>query len=118
MSSSAPRMLSTLSKALRTRWIVATASWLPSLFSSAARNSLAALSGCSRSWLAAATKRDFDRLARSAVASASSSASVRSCTRCSRLSLTACSAAAASRSAVTSVKLITKPRSGISWPKM
>ena len=70
MSRSAPRMLSTLSKALRARLTVSATSSGEEADSSAARKSFAALSGCSRSWLTAATKRDFEALARSAWASA------------------------------------------------
>ncbi len=55
-------------------------------------NSLAADSGCSRSWLAAATKRDRVALARSAWASASSNSSVRSITRASSVSFARLSA--------------------------
>ena len=83
----------------------------------AAINNLAADKGCNKSWLAAATKRDRLALARSAVASASCSSSVRARTRASSVSFARLRASIADRSAVTSLKLITKPDSGISWAK-
>ena len=72
------------------------------------------------SWLAAARKRVFEMLASSAAlfASASSelrrvSSSVRSRTRFSSVALARSSASAASNDGVTSVKVMTRPPSGI-----
>ena len=117
ISSSAARMSSTdtsafcaLSSASRDR-----ASTLSSSIDE--MNSFAADRGCSRSWLAAATKRDRRRWrARHGPAHppvpacAPSRAPPASRSRGSAPSI-------AARSAVTSVKLITKPRSGISCAK-
>ena len=83
-------------------------------------NSLAAFSGCTMSWLAAAMKRVLSRLAlsASALALASSrfsrvSSAVRSSTRRSSIVLAICSASAASTRLVMSAKVITSPPPGM-----
>ena len=74
MSSSEPSRRSIDSNAASVLPISWRARGWHSVSESAERNSRAALSGCSRSWLAAARKRVFDWLARSASALASASA--------------------------------------------
>ena len=85
-------MSSTLSSALA----ILASTGPPASGGSEETKSRAAESGCSRSWLAAATKRDLEALARSAAASASSRSSVRSITRRSSVSLARSSSSAAS----------------------
>ena len=109
MSRSAPRMPSTLASALRAFSSAPRFRAVPASSRATATKSLAADSGCNRSWLAAATKRTRAELARSASASAAARSSVRAATRASSVALARSMASIAIRSRVTSVKDITNP---------